>query len=254
MGSEYDKNKETKEEYKTNRELRINEILKIAGVTMAEYIDALSYSRTGYSVVLERDIDETDINFYNIEMLRAWNANMDIQICLDFYAIITYITEYIAKLDAALMEVLKSVLQKNTNLSNNEKMTLVANTFQTHRQIGEAEAFYKLIPNLKLKDSNVTTQWLSIGDPDETTKRLKQATEEDIKSGLPLITLKDKEGYYYLTPKMMSKYLRRDENIEKVVASQYAKMFQGGIKAAKKSDDLNNEEPPEQINSIADDE
>merc|ERR1711954_450922 len=254
MGSEYDKNKETKEEYKTNKELRIKAILEIAAVSMKDYIDALSYSRTGYSVVLERDIDETDINFYNIEMLRAWNANMDIQICLDFFAIITYITEYIAKLDAALMEVLKSVLQKNTNLSNNEKMTLVANTFQTHRQIGEAEAFYKLIPNLKLKDSNVTTQWLSIGDPNEVTKRLKQATEEDIKSGLPLITLKDREGYYYLTPDMMSKYLRRDENIEKVVASQYAKMFQGGIKAAKKSDDLNNEEPPEQINSIADDE
>ena len=110
--SEYDKNNETKEEYKTNREQRIKEILKIAGVSMMDYVDALSYSRTGYSVILERDIDETDINFYNIEMLRAWNANMDIQICLDFYAIITYITEYIAKLDAALMEVLKSVLKK----------------------------------------------------------------------------------------------------------------------------------------------
>ena len=124
---------------------------------MGDYIDALSFSRTGYSVVLERDIDETDVNSYNIVMLRAWHGNMDIQICLDFFAIITYITEYIAKMDAALMEVLKSVLEKNADLSNKEKMTLVANVFQTHRQIGEAEAFYKLIPNLKLKDSNMTT-------------------------------------------------------------------------------------------------
>ena len=81
-------------------------------------------------------------------------------------------------MDAALMEVLKSVLEKNTDLSNKEKMTLIANVFQTHRQIGEAEDFYKLIPNLKLKHSNVTTQWLSIGNQDEVTKRLKQATEE----------------------------------------------------------------------------
>ena len=134
------------------------------------------------------------------------------------------------------------------------KMALVANTFQTHRQIGEAEAFYKLIPNLKLKDSNVTTQWLSIGDPNEVTKRLKQATEDDIKSGLPLITLKDKEGYYYLTPDMMSKYLRRDTNIKKVVSSQYTKMFQGGIQAAKKNDESNNHEPQQDINTVADDE
>ena len=82
--NKYDKNNESAAEYKTNRELRIQEILKIANVSMKDYIDALSYTRTGYSVILERDIDETDINFYNIEMLRAWNANMDIQICLDF--------------------------------------------------------------------------------------------------------------------------------------------------------------------------
>ena len=49
-------------------------------------------------------------------------------------------------------------LFESSDLTNKERMTLVANTFQTHRQIGEAEAFYKLIPNLKLKDSNVTTQ------------------------------------------------------------------------------------------------
>ena len=29
---------------------------------MADYIDALIFSRTGYSVVLEKDIDETHVN------------------------------------------------------------------------------------------------------------------------------------------------------------------------------------------------
>ena len=72
------------------------------------------------------------------------------------------------------MDVLKSVLEKNADLTNKEKMALVANVFQTHRQIGESEAFFKLIPNLKLKDSNVTTQWLSLGTQDEVTKRLKK--------------------------------------------------------------------------------
>ena len=113
-------------------------------------------------------------------------------------------------------------------------MTLVANVFQTHRHIGEAEAFYKLIPNLKLKDSNVTTQWLSIGTQDEVTKRLKQATEEDIASGIPLITLKDRDGLFYIIPDMIIKYMRRDPIIEHVCSSHFAKMFQGGGKPSNK--------------------
>ena len=224
----YSKSDESKDEYKENRKKRILELLEIAGVTLADYEQALTYSRAGYSVVLARDIDETEVNSYNIEMLRAWNGNMDIQICLDFFAVITYIAEYIAKMDGALMEVMKSVLEKNADLSNKDKMALVANTFQTHRQIGESEAFYKLIPTLNLKNSNVTTQWLSLGNQDEVTKRLKLATDEDIASGIPLITLKDMDGFFYALPDMMSKYMRRDPTIEDITSSHFAKIFLSG--------------------------
>ena len=66
--SKYNKANETKEEYLANRKKRIEEVLTIAEVTMPDYEQALSTSRAGYSVVLERDIDETDVNSYNIEM------------------------------------------------------------------------------------------------------------------------------------------------------------------------------------------
>ena len=48
---------------------------------------ALKTTKSGYSVVLGRDIDETMINNFNEEWLRAWNGNIDIQICLDFHAV-----------------------------------------------------------------------------------------------------------------------------------------------------------------------
>ena len=41
-----------------------------------------------------------------------------------------------------------------------EQMRLLANTFLTHRQIGEAEAIYRLLPNMILKNSNIGCQWL----------------------------------------------------------------------------------------------
>ena len=64
---EYNKESETKEEYAINRKKRILKLLAIADVTEEEYIEALSWSRTGYSVHLKRDLDELYIKSYNPE-------------------------------------------------------------------------------------------------------------------------------------------------------------------------------------------
>jgi hypothetical protein len=64
--------------------------LEVAGVEdYDEYLRALGTSKTGYSVVQRRDLDEIYINSYNTEWLRAWNGNMDIQVVLDYFAVIT---------------------------------------------------------------------------------------------------------------------------------------------------------------------
>ena len=249
----YDKETETREEYEQNRKKRIKEVLDIAEVSEGSYLEALSYSKAGYSIVLQRDIDETDVNSYNIEMLRAWNANMDIQVCLDFFAIITYITEYVAKTDSALMEVIKGVLEKSPEKTGREKMALIANVFQTHRQIGESEAYFKLISSLTLKDSNVKTQWLAIGTRDEVTKRMKLATKEDIESGLPLVEIEGQDGLYYEQPDMLSKYLRRSEKIESICPVQYAKMFTSDSRIEKKREEVSENVDENELDSDDDD-
>ena len=153
---QYDKKSETKEEYEVNRKKRILQLLAIAEVSKDEYLEALSWSRAGYSVHLKRDLDEIYINSYNPEWMRAWDGNIDIQPVFDFFEVITYITEYFTKDESGTVEVIKEVLDNNPDDSTKEKMKKVASTFLSHRQIGEAEAFYKLLPDLKLKNSNVT--------------------------------------------------------------------------------------------------
>ena len=69
--SQYDKQNETKEEYIANREKRIRKLCQVAGVNYDDYVKAISTSKSGYSVVLQRDLDEVYINPYNIEWLRA---------------------------------------------------------------------------------------------------------------------------------------------------------------------------------------
>ena len=161
--SKYDKQAESKEQYVINRNERIKDLLKVADVDYETCLEALASSNRGFSVVQARDLDEIYINSYNIEWLRAWNANLDIQPVLDYFAVITYVTDYYAKDDTGTMEIIKAVLSQTDCKDMKERMKLIANTFLTHRQIGEAEACYRLLPNLVLKNSNVACQWLSIG-------------------------------------------------------------------------------------------
>ena len=48
-------------------------------------------SKKGKTIILERKVQEIWVNNYNPEWISAWNGNMDIQLCLDFYAICTYL-------------------------------------------------------------------------------------------------------------------------------------------------------------------
>ena len=179
--SKYNKKKENKEEYNINRKRRILELLKKAEVSEDEYIEALSWSRNGYSIHLKRDIDEIYINSYDPEWIRAWDGNIDKQPVFDFFEVITYVTEYFTKDESGTAEVLKKVVEDNQDDCVKEKMRKIASTFLSHRQIGEAEGFYKLLPDLLLKNSNVTCQWLPLGVKNERYIRMKRVEEDSNK-------------------------------------------------------------------------
>ena len=51
----------------------------------------------------------------------------------------------------------------------------MANKFLTHRQMGECEAYYKILPNLNLKYSNIDT----IDRKEMRSKLLRKLSEEE---------------------------------------------------------------------------
>ena len=119
----------TIELYKENRLKRIIKLLAKAGLTsesdISLYEEALTYSTSGYTVVLERDLSEMYINSYNPEWARAWNGNTDLQVCLDYFAVITYITEYYTKDDTGVMNKIIQMLKTSDSCTLKEKMILV---------------------------------------------------------------------------------------------------------------------------------
>ena len=55
------------------------ELLKEANISESEYNVALKYSVKGNTVINRRNTNEIFVNYYNMPILKAWKANMDIQ-------------------------------------------------------------------------------------------------------------------------------------------------------------------------------
>ena len=94
-----------------------------------------------------------------------------------------------------------------------------------HRQIGEAEATYRLLPSLTLSMSNVTCQFAATGLKEERSSRFRRATEEQINAGLPCIELKNHEGLWYEQDDMWSKFLRRPSVVKDLCFAQFCRMY-----------------------------
>ena len=223
--NKYKKENESVKDYQDNRKERIKEICKRADVNFDDYLTALGNSSSGYKVILARDIDETMINPYNTDMLRAWNGNMDLQPVLDFFAVVTYVSDYYAKDDTGLMDILNGVLKDDNAQDLKDKMKTLANAFLMMRQIGEAEAVFRLIKTMNLSKSNIKCEFVATGPKEERSIFWQRATEDQLKQGIPVIQLPNRDGYFYAKPDKWEKYLRRPSSIKDMCFAQFAKMY-----------------------------
>ena len=83
-------------------DLTLEDVLEVAGVTMAANVRGLSMCSAGNAVIMQRQVSETWINTYNPDVLRVWRANMDIQFILDPYACVMYIASYMLKSERSM--------------------------------------------------------------------------------------------------------------------------------------------------------
>ena len=84
------------------------------------------------------------------------NANLDVQLAFDTYALITYIVSYIGKDETGLTKMMMECLKQVKGKPMNEQMKALKLCFVSHRQIGLSEAVYRILPGLYLKNSNIS--------------------------------------------------------------------------------------------------
>ena len=246
----YDKEAESLDEYRVNRKHRIMDVLQLAKVTPEEYVRVLKESgRKGINVVLARDIDEQFMNNYNPEWLWAWDANIDLQPCFDFFAVITYITEYFTQDKSNTTKFLIEASKQIKNLPFKDQQRRIKNVFLTHRQMGLSEAYVKIFPDMKLKDSNITAMYVPLGKKEDINRYLVRADPELMYPGKELFGVDGKEGLYFEKPNWLDKYLRRDMTKWKELCfTQFVKMYEATNRGPKNNHKESNESNSEDDN------
>ena len=239
-------NEASEEEYVRMREVRIRAVLQRAGVDFEKYHEYLAMSRTGVKVVLQRDIAEIHVNNYNAKWLLLWDGNMDLSPVKDFFAVLTYITEYAFKPEPQELEMRRLLeLVKDENIE--KQMRVIAQAFQDTREMGFSEALYKLLPELVMTNSNVKKQWVCVGKEEERTTRARKATKGDIEAGHSVFQIEGVEGEWMEQWDMRSKYVRRDPKLWNISFSQFARMLEA-TSASRKTNDEETDDQPEEIN------
>jgi hypothetical protein len=123
----------------------LEEIVSSVGISMDQYVFALSISKRGQSVILKRNVNERNVNYYNKDLLLAWGANMDIQKCTDAYGCIAYMVSYLTKDEREMSTVLQNVSKETADQGFKEQMKACASAFLKAREVSAQECAYRMM-------------------------------------------------------------------------------------------------------------
>ena len=104
-----------------------------------------------------------------------------------------------------------------------EKMRLVRNTFLTHREMGQSEALYRIIPSMHLTQSSIGDVFLNTGR--NKSKFLKKLSEEEANEAPKVVTIADSEGLYVETSSVLDKYHKRPSSLKWMSLMQFSKRY-----------------------------
>ena len=202
---------------KYDEQMPFEQYLDKLGFTEQQYIMAVRYSIKGDTLFLKRSPSEIRINSYSTELLKAWQANMDIQYILDPYACAVYILSYITKGQRGMSKLLRQASEEarsgNKDIVN--KVRHIGNKFLNAVEISAQEAVY-LVLQMPLRRSSREFQFINTSNPEERTLLLK--TMDEIKN-LP------DNSEDIVSDNLIKRYQRRPKQLEQLSLADFAAWY-----------------------------
>ena len=116
-------------------DVSIDELLAMANTNRNNYEKAISTTTSGNVVVLKRNPMDCNVNNYNPNVLKAWQANMDIQYVMNPYACAMHVASYITKSEKSMGEQLKQAASEDRTAQMAEQLHRVGTAFLNHREV-----------------------------------------------------------------------------------------------------------------------
>lgn len=165
--------------YSTSTPLTFEEFLSDElKMSYSEYEEVLRSNLKRPTLFLRRDPAEVHINGYNPDILRIWQANMDIQPVLDGYAVGTYIASYMMKSQRGMSKVMQTACQtaKEGGMSIKDSFRHVGNSFLRASEISAQEAVYLTI-GLPMRGCSRKVEFVNTSRPTQRLCILKSPEE-----------------------------------------------------------------------------
>jgi hypothetical protein len=198
----------------TDEEMTMESFMQLVNMNYDDYISVIRSSLKTDTLFLQRSPSEIRVNNYNIECLKAWRANTDIQYVLDVFACASYITSYVAKSDRGMSELLHKACQEARHEQSNLKQQFrcIGNKFLNNVEITAQEAVYLLL-QMPLRQSSRQTVFINTSLPEDRVYLLKN----------DLSHLSDDEQVS--ASNLISRYSKRSKKLETVTLADYAAWY-----------------------------
>ena len=108
-------------------EMSLDNVLENCSLTSNQYHEALRNASKTTTLFLHRNPSAVMLNNYNPWLLRAWQANLDVQFVCNAYACIQYIVSYITKEEREMGTLLQAVAKESRDEEIKEQMKDVGN-------------------------------------------------------------------------------------------------------------------------------
>ena len=116
----------------------------VAKMTFEDYIKCIRSSLNAPKVFLKRAPNEMRVNLFNVKILLAWKANLDIQIVLEPYGCTSYVVGYISKSQRGMSSLLEAAAKeaRKGNSDIKQQVRHIGSVFSNSVEVGAQEATY----------------------------------------------------------------------------------------------------------------